>query len=445
MKIPVTISTYLFFSALTLSTSHSSPELGAEDKPKDPVEALPAPDQPLDPGAPVPEKINLPAKNSASFHPDQLTGEPDTPRAGDYGTCWAASTMDGGKEWLELDYGKRVRPIAVWVYENCAPGAVFQITGLSDGEEIQLWRGVDPTPRTEPKGISKIIVDPKHKLDAIRVYLDCKRVTGWNEIDAVAILDQDEELRWAVSAKATTSYARIDPLPFVDPFQPPREAFEEKFADVETRTQQHAQAVKSLKSELNTHSESLRNLQAEMKALKREYKKLQKAESPKHEPAKEATTPIATRLEGFWALDDDAFEAMMLAELGKQGGVDEAMKTMLKPLIDAMKGKMLLELRDGKSKTYHPFSGKGMTVDHGTYKFTATNDAAGTFSVVMVTDGEETEGEGRISGSTMKMSADGSTFTMTRLSKVEFENRLEELEGVEFDPSDLLQPVPQAE
>ena len=306
MKTLAAVSISLLISTAVLTTA--APPFNAntdEDKPAAPE--IPRPSEPLpdpdpfstpDPPKPLPglapaigraapaaqvERPHL--KMNRSFGPEQLTGEPNTPKAGDYGTCWAAAARDGGKDWLELSYGTPVRPLAVWVYENCAPGALYQITGLVDGEEIKLWRGVDPTPRTEPKGISKILIEPGPKYDAIRVYLDCKAVTGWNEVDAVGVLDQDENLRWALSARTTTSYAGTNPIPFFDPFQPPREAFEEKFADVDARMRQNSQAVQTLERNLAARRENLRSLQAEVETLKRAYLKLQEADTPKPEPA----------------------------------------------------------------------------------------------------------------------------------------------------------------
>src|SRR4051812_16997111 len=40
--------------------------------------------------------------------PEQVTGEPDTPAAGDQTTAWASATPDGADEWLELEYAAPV-------------------------------------------------------------------------------------------------------------------------------------------------------------------------------------------------------------------------------------------------------------------------------------------------------------------------------------------------
>jgi len=39
------------------------------------------------------------------------------------------------------------------------------------------------------------------------VYLDRRRVPGWNEIDAVELVGRDGSRQWATSAIASSSYA----------------------------------------------------------------------------------------------------------------------------------------------------------------------------------------------------------------------------------------------
>src|SRR5438552_2365475 len=50
--------------------------------------------------------------------PEQATGAPDTPLAGDYTTAWASATPDGQDEWLELEYAKPVLAEAVLIHET---------------------------------------------------------------------------------------------------------------------------------------------------------------------------------------------------------------------------------------------------------------------------------------------------------------------------------------
>ena len=164
---------------------------------------------------------------------------------------WAARTSDVGKVWIELTYAKRLSPIEVWVYENCAPGAAYQVTGFVDGKEILLWRGVDPTPRNVPKGISKIKVKTKAKLDRIRVYLDCKKVTGWNEIDAVGLIDSQGKVHWAAQATASSTYADVIAESPATSIVWSRQLGAQSYPAYEQRIQNLEQQVRQLRQEMD--------------------------------------------------------------------------------------------------------------------------------------------------------------------------------------------------
>ena len=141
--------------------------------------------------------------------PEQATGAPDTwPNSGDLTTAWASATPDGQREWLELTYKTPVRPAAVLVYETYNPGAVDRVTGYDGkGAEVELWSGADPTRAGSDKGISVIPVHPDFDLTRIRIYLDSPKVPGWNEIDAVGLLDATGTTHWADGATASSTYA----------------------------------------------------------------------------------------------------------------------------------------------------------------------------------------------------------------------------------------------
>lgn len=151
------------------------------------------------------------AQTPRQWGPEQATGAPDTwPQSGDITTAWASATPDGQREWLELTYSEAVRPSAVLVYETYNPGAVDRVTTYdANGKEVELWSGSDPTPMGKDKGISVIPVHPDFDLTKVRIYLDSPRVPGWNEIDAVGLLDEQGTTHWAASATASSTYADV--------------------------------------------------------------------------------------------------------------------------------------------------------------------------------------------------------------------------------------------
>lgn len=66
-----------------------------------------------------------------------------------------------------------------------------------------------PAPAGKEKGISVIAIHPDFDLSRIRVYLNSPRVAGWNEIDAVGLLDETGKTHWATSATASSTYADV--------------------------------------------------------------------------------------------------------------------------------------------------------------------------------------------------------------------------------------------
>ena len=119
-----------------------------------------------------------------SWGPEQAVGEPDTHQAGDIPTAWASREPDGGEEWLKLDYENPVDVAEVRVRETHNPGAISKVTALTvNGTEVTLWEGTEP-PSQAPVEMS-FQVPNSVNAKSVKVYLDTKRVPGWNEIDAV--------------------------------------------------------------------------------------------------------------------------------------------------------------------------------------------------------------------------------------------------------------------
>jgi hypothetical protein len=141
-----------------------------------------------------------------SWGSEQAAGEPDTFQAGDISTAWASREPDGGEEWLKLDYEKSVDIAEVRVRETHNPGAIFKVTAfLANGTEVTLWEGVEP--KAEPPVEMSFQVPDSVNAKSVKVYLDTKRVPGWNEIDAVQVIGRDGSQQWARQATASSTYA----------------------------------------------------------------------------------------------------------------------------------------------------------------------------------------------------------------------------------------------
>ncbi|QDT44724.1 hypothetical protein Pan241w_48400 [Gimesia alba] len=146
------------------------------------------------------------AAENLPWSPGQATGEMNSPKAGDQKTAWAALAQDKGAEWIKLEYKTPVEVYAVRIYENFNPGAVSKVTGFDKaGTEVLIWEGKEPL----KKAPNIFEVKPESKLvsQSIKVYLDTKRVKGWNEIDAVQLVSSNNSKQWATKASASSTYA----------------------------------------------------------------------------------------------------------------------------------------------------------------------------------------------------------------------------------------------
>jgi len=140
------------------------------------------------------------------WSPDQVTGEANSLKAGDHQTAWASLDQNKGAEWIRLEYKTPVEVQAIRIYENFNPGAVSKVTGFDkDGMEVLIWEGNEPVKKApaifEVKPASKLVSQ------SIQIYLDTKRVKGWNEIDAVQLVAGDDSTQWAIKASASSTYA----------------------------------------------------------------------------------------------------------------------------------------------------------------------------------------------------------------------------------------------
>ena len=171
------------------------------------IEGLEQPHAPPDPG--IVSSSHSPEGQilQRSWGPEQMVGPPNTTEAGDYATAWAPKTSRGaGEEWIHLGFDNAVEVAQVNVRETYNPGAISRISAvLPNGQETLLWEGVEPASQA-PVNMS-FSLPAGVQANQVKVYLDRRRVPGWNEIDAVELVGRDGSRQWATSAMASSSYA----------------------------------------------------------------------------------------------------------------------------------------------------------------------------------------------------------------------------------------------
>lgn len=144
---------------------------------------------------------------NAPYSTRQAVGEPDTFNPGDRPTAWASATPDDQEEWLALEFEKAEKPVEIVVHENTSPGAITRISVINPaGEEVTAWEGVDPTPPSEPWGVSVFPVKLDFPVKKIKLHIDSVGVGGYNEIDAVALRSANRTVQWAKDASASSTF-----------------------------------------------------------------------------------------------------------------------------------------------------------------------------------------------------------------------------------------------
>jgi len=138
--------------------------------------------------------------------PEQVVGPPNTGAAGDIPTAWASREPDGGEEWLRLEYERPLDLAEVRVRETYNPGAISKVTAfVAGGQEVTIWEGQEPAAQA-PVDTSFPVTQPI-QASSVKLYLDTRRVPGWNEIDAVEVVGRDGTHQWAKAATASSTYA----------------------------------------------------------------------------------------------------------------------------------------------------------------------------------------------------------------------------------------------
>lgn len=142
-----------------------------------------------------------------SWSIEQLYWAPNTKSYGDYGTAWASASADGQDEWIIAQFENAVTPSELRIHETYNPGAVNKVSIFTPlGNELVVWQGVDPTPQGSGGGISKIPLATIWQTKKVKIYLASKSVPGWNEIDAIGLVDQSGKVQWTRHAEASSSY-----------------------------------------------------------------------------------------------------------------------------------------------------------------------------------------------------------------------------------------------
>lgn len=120
-----------------------------------------------------------------------VLGAPDTyPEYGDIQTAWASRTSDGADEFLSVAFDTAQYVNQIEIYETYNPGAVTSIAArnVENGSWTPIYEGrVEKDLAKQSRIMIVDIPETSFLVDAIRINISSRHVSGWNEIDAVSI------------------------------------------------------------------------------------------------------------------------------------------------------------------------------------------------------------------------------------------------------------------
>jgi len=143
-----------------------------------------------------------------SWGPEQAAGPPDTKGHRDDSNAWAAKLENRAvDEWLLADFGAPIKATAVVIHESFNAGAVAKVAILRpDGSELEVW-AAEQVAAVDGRRELTVELPLGFRVNRVRVTLACGAVPGWNEIDAIGLIDDKGACHWAVHAAASTTYA----------------------------------------------------------------------------------------------------------------------------------------------------------------------------------------------------------------------------------------------
>lgn len=126
---------------------------------------------------------------TTSWSAQQATGPANLKQCSDNSKAWATKQQNKGQEWLLLRYKTQVQAVGAILHINLNPGAVVAIEARTGAGWTTVWQGQDPTKQTCP--VKWAVMFQNHvQTDTLRIILDTKKVSGWNEIDAVQLVSR---------------------------------------------------------------------------------------------------------------------------------------------------------------------------------------------------------------------------------------------------------------
>lgn len=139
-------------------------------------------------------------KASLRYSAKQVLGKPDKmPATGESPCAWAGKydgDRGGSEEKLKVGFKKPMQIQQVAIAENLAPGAVEQVILYDiEGKPYNVYHGEVGGVSVPSRVFSITFSRTPYKVKAVELILQCGKVRGLNQVDAIGILDSKARLK----------------------------------------------------------------------------------------------------------------------------------------------------------------------------------------------------------------------------------------------------------
>jgi len=155
------------------------------------------------------------------YSPEQVLGKPNKcPANGDSPCAWIGGSdreyFGGGAEHIKVGYKKPIQIQQVGIAENYNPGAVEEVILYDTKDQSHvIFHGEAAPIKAKSRVMNVIFLRTDYKVKAVELILQCGKVPGFNEIDAIGIADSkipiQAEINLAPDSKIQDSKENLGP------------------------------------------------------------------------------------------------------------------------------------------------------------------------------------------------------------------------------------------
>ena len=153
---------------------------------------------------------------STKYSANQVLGQPNSfPKGGDSKLSWSPKEEDGKLEFIKVKFDNPMPVQQVVVYENHHPGAVSAVYLYDENDKEYLAQEFKVKSTQRATRILEVNFPmTSYNVAAVKVEMVCKKVEGFNQIDAIAISNSTEKVEVKIEVAEGVVFDAKDRISF---------------------------------------------------------------------------------------------------------------------------------------------------------------------------------------------------------------------------------------